>query len=98
MDDEECVLFPGTKPTKGAELQTQLQAWPHLRTFRDDGASVEKFLDYLITEQKVRGPRDVCKKRVEGLLKSMVELTGDKRVEVTPEGLYRAVEVGGTAR
>jgi hypothetical protein len=98
MENKDCILFPGTTPTKGAALQTQFQAWRHLRTFCDDGASVEEFLDYLIREQKVRGPRDVCKKRVERLLKSMVELTGDKRVEVTLDGRYRAVEVGGTAR
>jgi hypothetical protein len=87
--DSDCALFPLT-PNKEPEFQ----AWQILRgVFGETGATLDEFLNHLLEDAKVRGPREACRVRVQALLKAMTEWTGYERVEIDRDGRYRAVRL-----
>jgi hypothetical protein len=87
-DQADCILFPLAQDTPDPERE----AWQVLRqVFGENGATLDEFLNHLLEDAKVRGPREACRMRVEALLKAMMEFTGYERVEIDRDGRYRAV-------
>ena len=90
VDQSDCTLFPLAPDSPNPEHE----AWRVLRdVFGENGATLDDFLNHLLEDAKVRGPREACRKRVEALLKAMTELTGYERVEIDRDGRYRAVRL-----
>ena len=88
-----CTLFRGAHDSDTQALR--LQAWAHLyKAFTDIGATPEEFLEYLQKNGLAKG--DACGEVVVGLLESMLQMIGDKRIGLLPNGRYLAVYAAGT--